>query len=782
MSNSCYIIQEREFIKTGEEIYKIGKTKQEGTKRINQYPKGSEIILLMKVENCDEFENKVKILFNKKYNQRKDIGIEYYKGNKDEMVKDYFNLKNEKLNIFIDDLKKNKKEHILDENQTYYYPINQLEKFNDILKNSIKFFNEKNNTDIKYESSKIGRLMEIYNYIILWNMKINNNIKEELVKIKNDIEEEILENTCLQLITELIIDVKNDMKKLNVDEKKNMILNTLSWLENNKFNCSYKNMEIIKKKYENNEITVDINKKITNNVSLKLYNSIINNKIIDEIIEIKNELKKTECENNYEYNEKICNKKRIIYSLYYKNNISFKKFDLKMLKNIENRIKKSIPYELLKDDNNNYIGIKYVSNMNMGRIITNISYLQDIIEEDLEGWITNNIKEIYEKKYQYMVGLNLTFNPIFVINAIQIILNDKEKDEELIIKIYNDIQNYIAEIIKNSAVDLNKYFLDCDCFDEDMNNSYSDSDSDSDSDTNHVINCYNPMKNLNDIEKNINDYLIKYNENKITKNIKIEEKFYNKLDEKNEKILNKFLKNAQIQNYNEHPILIDIGKNSKIIIYDSNDNKIIDNNFYYMSLNTLQKIRHKNKINNIQEYDNFLKCIMNESSIKEFKYFSKSVLINKYNLKCQIIDNKCNIIFILTWLLYFLNYSKIDIDLNDEKICDYKKELNLKKKIIILRCKSEIDIKKANDIMSKYNNNNFIIINKTKKIIENINIINNFNIINKNGLKKYFNDEENITNDDVYKLLDNELVILFDWINGKNNLNEYIKINNDNVN
>ena len=39
----------KRMLKTGEEIYKIGKTKQEGTKRINQYPKESEIILLMKV-------------------------------------------------------------------------------------------------------------------------------------------------------------------------------------------------------------------------------------------------------------------------------------------------------------------------------------------------------------------------------------------------------------------------------------------------------------------------------------------------------------------------------------------------------------------------------------------------------------------------------------------------------------------------------------------------------------------------------------------------------------
>lgn len=89
----CYIIQEREFIKTGENIYKIGKTKQEGTKRIDQYPIGSKIVLFLEVDNCSEFENKVMNVFNAKYNQRKDIGKKYYQGDKNSMVKDFINIK-----------------------------------------------------------------------------------------------------------------------------------------------------------------------------------------------------------------------------------------------------------------------------------------------------------------------------------------------------------------------------------------------------------------------------------------------------------------------------------------------------------------------------------------------------------------------------------------------------------------------------------------------------------------------------------------------------------------
>ena len=39
-----YLLQEREFIKTKEPIYKIGKTKQVNNKRFGQYPKGSVLL------------------------------------------------------------------------------------------------------------------------------------------------------------------------------------------------------------------------------------------------------------------------------------------------------------------------------------------------------------------------------------------------------------------------------------------------------------------------------------------------------------------------------------------------------------------------------------------------------------------------------------------------------------------------------------------------------------------------------------------------------------------
>ena len=45
MTNYIYLLQEREFIKTKENVYKIGMTKKENHKRFNQYPKGSIFVI-----------------------------------------------------------------------------------------------------------------------------------------------------------------------------------------------------------------------------------------------------------------------------------------------------------------------------------------------------------------------------------------------------------------------------------------------------------------------------------------------------------------------------------------------------------------------------------------------------------------------------------------------------------------------------------------------------------------------------------------------------------------
>lgn len=84
-----YIIKEREFNKTNENIYKIGCT-NDIIKRYKQYPKDSVIIYSILCKNYREIEKKWIKKLNKNINliKRKDIGREYFEGN-------YFNIINE---------------------------------------------------------------------------------------------------------------------------------------------------------------------------------------------------------------------------------------------------------------------------------------------------------------------------------------------------------------------------------------------------------------------------------------------------------------------------------------------------------------------------------------------------------------------------------------------------------------------------------------------------------------------------------------------------------------
>jgi hypothetical protein len=81
-----YILKEREFIKTKEEIYKIGKTSKENViDRIKQYPNDSLLFGYWSVSDIDEFERLLKSSFRLKFKNKKEIGTEYFEGNIDEM-------------------------------------------------------------------------------------------------------------------------------------------------------------------------------------------------------------------------------------------------------------------------------------------------------------------------------------------------------------------------------------------------------------------------------------------------------------------------------------------------------------------------------------------------------------------------------------------------------------------------------------------------------------------------------------------------------------------------
>ena len=94
MIHYIYLLQEREFTKTKENIYKLGKSKQENLKRIQNYPNGTVLIIQLQCKNCDIVEKALIKIFKENFKQRTDIGTEYFEGNSDAMqniICDYIN-------------------------------------------------------------------------------------------------------------------------------------------------------------------------------------------------------------------------------------------------------------------------------------------------------------------------------------------------------------------------------------------------------------------------------------------------------------------------------------------------------------------------------------------------------------------------------------------------------------------------------------------------------------------------------------------------------------------
>ena len=85
MNEYIYLIQELRFIRTGENIYKVGKTTR-GYDRIKEYAKGSRLLLFMNVSNCHEMEKLILIHLSLNFNKRTDIGREYFEGDHRSMI------------------------------------------------------------------------------------------------------------------------------------------------------------------------------------------------------------------------------------------------------------------------------------------------------------------------------------------------------------------------------------------------------------------------------------------------------------------------------------------------------------------------------------------------------------------------------------------------------------------------------------------------------------------------------------------------------------------------
>lgn len=206
-TNYIYLVKEREFIKTNENIYKIGRSKQENTKRFLQYPKGSELIIQARCIDCIKTEKILINIFKTKFIHRKDIGNEYFEGNvliMQSIIHD----------LLFDDLKHVNKESTIEK------VIETKSIINPIVINTYEEF-------IKYNN--------------IHKIIIKNKKGDGYIKFNNELWENITHNLCDQ---NLFYYIKHNQIKKYTDPHGN----------------------IIHIEYENNKILIDITQKCVNKI------------------------------------------------------------------------------------------------------------------------------------------------------------------------------------------------------------------------------------------------------------------------------------------------------------------------------------------------------------------------------------------------------------------------------------------------------------------------------------------------------------------------------------
>ena len=142
-----YLLQEREFLKTNEPIYKLGRTQKEHHKRFHQYPKGSVLLFQIICENSAKLEKVILKAFKQQFKIRKDIGNEYFEGIYYDMINCIYHIVHSSYSTSHN--KKNKKE--------FYEPVkpNALQYIDYVVQLPIeKVFLEIDKDNIKYDAKE----------------------------------------------------------------------------------------------------------------------------------------------------------------------------------------------------------------------------------------------------------------------------------------------------------------------------------------------------------------------------------------------------------------------------------------------------------------------------------------------------------------------------------------------------------------------------------------------------------------------------------------------------
>jgi len=180
MSEGVYLIQPREFIKSNENVYKLGRSFHLDN-RVKQYPNGSNTILMLNCNNSIACEKYLINLFKTKFIQKPYYGTEYFEGDKKLMIREIIN-----YIASIDDQENKKDKKIVNKEVVNKEVVNKENKEN---KKNIKDIKPKNccpkcKTEFKFQSMLKTHFKRSYHCLLneeeinLYFNNLNNNINK----------------------------------------------------------------------------------------------------------------------------------------------------------------------------------------------------------------------------------------------------------------------------------------------------------------------------------------------------------------------------------------------------------------------------------------------------------------------------------------------------------------------------------------------------------------------------------------------------------------------------
>lgn len=166
--NYLYLLHEREFINTNENIYKFGRTSQPIYNRIKSYPKNSIILYIREICPLDCITIEYEIIkhfkeLNSCIEQKLEYGYEYFKGNYNTMIKKI----NEIINYYLVYRDKNRIINFLLSEQTFkkqqkcIYSFDDLYDLFKLYNNNIDCSKEKFNFELHFIFDDISKFRKL---------------------------------------------------------------------------------------------------------------------------------------------------------------------------------------------------------------------------------------------------------------------------------------------------------------------------------------------------------------------------------------------------------------------------------------------------------------------------------------------------------------------------------------------------------------------------------------------------------------------------------------------